>query len=111
MPYLPNIDAAHIELPKIAAYLLNDAHSVGGPKSAFFKSFGVSIDQPEVLEAALLEHARQYVALPVPASTHGLKFEICGPLSCPDGRLPHVKAIWIIDAGKTAPRLVTACPA
>ena len=111
MALLPNVDAAYVEPAKIVDYLLNSGHNVGGPKSLFFESFGFSGEQPQVFEAALLVHAREKDALAQPITPHGQKFEIIGPMHCPDGRLAWVKTIWIINTGQTAPRLVTAIPA
>lgn len=31
-------------------------------------------------------------------------------MQSPDGRLPQVRAVWIVDTGKDTPRLVTAYP-
>ncbi len=63
MSTLPNVDTAIVEPEKISDYLLSDPHPVGGPKAAFFKSFGFSIDKPDELTAALLEHAKAHAAV------------------------------------------------
>ena len=110
MSTLPNVAIAVIEQGKICDYLLSDPHPVGGPKAAFFKSFGFNINNPDELAEALLAHAKAHPAVALPPTVHGQKYEISGPLACPDGRLPHVKAVWIVDAGQTIPRLVTAVP-
>jgi hypothetical protein len=111
MAQLPHIDQAFIESDKISGYLLSDNHPVGGPKSAFFKRFGFDAQRPDELTVALLDHAHANDAEALPSSQHGTKYEITGPLHCPDGRMPQVKAVWIIDAGEIAPRFVTAVPA
>ena len=109
MPRLPNADQAIVDDAKIATYLLDVTHRVGGPKAAFFRQFGFHPDHPDKLAKALLEHARTHAAIVVP-SPHGTKYEIVGPLQCPDGRLPNIKSVWIIRTGSTTPRLVTAIP-
>lgn len=107
---LPHADHAFIDDRKIVGYLLDAAHPVGGPKAAFFASFGFSIDKPEVLAERLREHVLQNDAVALPPTRHGTKYEVRGPLFCPDGRQPRVKSIWMIRTGETHPRLVTAVP-
>ena len=110
MALLPNSSQAIVEPEKISGYLLNGAHPVGGPKARFFKSYGFSSARPDELAHSLLDHAEMFDAIPMPPTAHGRKYEISGPLAAPDGRMPRVKAVWIIDAGQTLPRLVTAVP-
>jgi hypothetical protein len=43
-------------------------------------------------------------------SPYGTKYIVDGPLRSPDGRLPIVRTIWIVDAETEFPRLVTAYP-
>ena len=43
-------------------------------------------------------------------SKFGAKYQIDGPLPCPDGRSPVIRAVWIVDAGTDFPRLITAHP-
>jgi hypothetical protein len=40
----------------------------------------------------------------------GEKYVLEGLLETPGGKRPPVRTVWIIDAGLTAPRLVTAYP-
>jgi len=42
--------------------------------------------------------------------TFGTKYEIEGPLNCPDGRSPQVRTVWQVDTDELAPRLITAYP-
>lgn len=41
---------------------------------------------------------------------YGTNYTVEGPLAAPDGRMPVVRVVWFIEAGDTAPRLVTASP-
>lgn len=43
-------------------------------------------------------------------SQHGRKYIVAGPLETPNGKLAHVRTVWIVDAGEDTPRLVTAYP-
>jgi hypothetical protein len=41
---------------------------------------------------------------------HGLKYILDGRIGTPSGKTPVVRSVWIVDAGREAPRLVTAYP-
>lgn len=89
-------------------YLLSPTHPKGRVKAAFFLGFGFSLSDWTVLRDTLLDHARLHDAVAQASNRFGTKYIISGPLRCPDGRLPIVKAAWIIDAGQSAPRFVSA---
>ena len=110
MPMMPNCDRAIVAPEKIIDYLLSDTQSVGRHKAGFFTSFGFRADTPDVLANALRRHAAMRTYARMYSTPHGVKYEISGPLPAPDGRMPTVRSIWIIDAGATVPRLVTAFP-
>jgi len=79
-------------------------------KARFFKGFGFRREAPEQLAAALLAHAAGHDVSELQPTPFGVKFLIEGPLKAPDGRAPIVKAVWVVEAGSTAPRFVTAYP-
>ena len=106
MKRLPNADRAFVAPEKISQYLLDDSHSVGGPKARFFKRFGFRSDEPEVLVNALLQHIATHDAVTLPPDSNGTKYEISGPMPCPDGRIAVMKSVWIIRHGETDLRLV-----
>ena len=105
---LPNLENALVEKRKITDYLLSEENS--GGKSAFFITFGFTVDGWEMLRAVMLEHAAVNEITRISETSHGVKYIIEGEMQTPDGRLPHVRSVWIIDKGKDAPRLVTAYP-
>jgi hypothetical protein len=107
---LPNAENAIVADRKITHYLLSSDHPKGRAKAAFFSRFGFTLDDPVVLAKALLEHASANSVVAVHTSHSGVKYEISGPLAAPDGRLPIVKSVWIVDAGNPIPRFVTAVP-
>src|SRR6185369_1834630 len=107
---LPNIEAAVVEEAKITGYLLNPAHRFGSGKARFFVRFGFAADEWETLAAALREHARQHEVSRVTEIGFGPRYEIDGPLAAPDGRRPSVRAVWQMDKGQLAPRLITVYP-
>lgn len=110
MAKLPNAEYAVVETEKLADYLLSDTHPLGRLKSAFFKRFGFHQDEPIVLKVALLAHAENYEVMHSLTTRYGKKFELSGPLLSPDGRLPIVRTVWIIENGEDFPRFVTAIP-
>lgn len=76
----------------------------------FFTAFGFTIAQWETLRNALLQHAVTHEVTGVFETVHGVKYIIEGEMQTPDGRSPQVRAVWIVDTGKDAPRFVTAYP-
>ncbi len=110
MSTLPNLHKATIERRKITHYLLARTHPAGRAKAAFFEGFGFAHDQPEVFEAALLNHASQNPVSETIATDFGTKFIVTGPLQTPAGVPAHVCVVWFAQNGETTPRLVTAFP-
>jgi hypothetical protein len=110
VPRLPAIDAAVIDGSKLTGYLLSRAHPQGAAKARFLEAFGFRRDCPDVLRAALVDHARDHDIASVHETPFGTKYEIDGHLVAPDGRRPVVRAIWFVAAGETTPRLVTLVP-
>lgn len=105
---LPNFHLAHIAPAKIVDYLLTEENS--GGKAAFFEAFGFTNTEWERLREALFLHAAEHPVTRFADSPHGIKYIIEGRMQTPDGRSPQVRAVWIIDTGQEAPRLVTAYP-
>jgi len=109
---LRNAHLATVDRSKVVDYLLNEAHPDNGGKAQFFTSFGFSRDHPELLMKALRDVAEDGNVVHRVESAHGEKYVVDGWLSVhtQESRQPHVRTVWIIDAGKEAPRLVTAYP-
>ena len=109
---LRNAHLATVDRNKIVDYLLNEAHPDNGGKAQFFMSCGFSPDHPELLMEALRDAADQGEVVRLIESPHGEKSVVDGWLSVhtEESRRRSVRTIWIIDAGKDAPRLVTAYP-
>lgn len=107
---LPGIEIAVIEERKVLGYLLAADHPEGASKAAFFEAHGFRLGDWKMLAEALRDHARRNPVSEVSPSPYGTKHAVDGPLRCPDGRMPMVRAVWILDAGADFPRLVTAYP-
>ena len=110
MTKLPNARAARVDRKKLEGYLLSSAHPIGRSKAQFFLRVGFSQNDIAILERALLEVAVTGELAETTNSPHGVKYSVDGMLSTPSGRRVKVRTIWIVEAGDTGPRLVTAYP-
>ena len=107
---LPNASKALVEQRKVTDYLLDLDHPEGGRKAEFVSRFGFAAKEWRILAEALMIHARAHAVSSTSTTKYGTKYRVDGAISCPDGRSPCIRAIWIIDAGTGFPRLVTAHP-
>jgi hypothetical protein len=108
---IPGVQTAIIEPAKLSGHLLNPAHPVGGPKARWFMSLGYHPENPQRLSADLLtiaQNAADYLEEPTP---YGVKYVVTGEVATPSGRPARIITVWIMDAGQSSPRLVTAYPA
>lgn len=106
---LPNAERAVVSREKILGYLLAPGHRTGGPKHAFFTAHGFARERWEALAEALRRHGLAHEAIPE-ETAFGVRYRIDGPLDTPDGRRPWCRAVWFVESGAVAPRLVTAYP-
>jgi hypothetical protein len=107
---LPNAQEARIDRNKIAGYLLCRTHPDGKSKADFFGRFGFTSTKWEVFAEAMRIHAQKNETTKCVETGHGKRNSIDGTLEVPDGRRPMVRTVWIVETGKTAPRLITAHP-
>lgn len=106
---LPHFERAIIPQRKLTDYLLSRTHREGRNKAAFFASFGFTAGAWEMLADALRSHAAEYDVAESEGTLFGTRY-VEGALQVPDGRSPLVCAVWFIETGEMAPRLVTAYP-
>jgi hypothetical protein len=107
---LPNAEDAVIDPAKVCDYLLSAAHPVGRFKATFFVSLGYVHEGWEVLRDDILAIARTAQVTSEQASSHGRMFQVDGILLGPSGRSAAIRTAWIVRAGESFPRLVTAFP-
>jgi hypothetical protein len=107
---LPNAHIALVEREKIVDYLLNPTHRYGASKARFFAQFVFGLESWEVLAAALREHGQGHDVARSRETGFGPRYEVEGELNAPDGRRPRLRAVWQVDKGQVAPRLITAYP-
>jgi len=107
---LPHSHLLVVEREKIVGYLLNRTHRHGASKAQFFASFGFTIENWEALAAALTDHGHRCEVARTRETGFGPRYEVEGELATPDGRCPRLRAVWQMDKGQIAPRLITAYP-
>ena len=107
---LPNYEQAFLPREKIADYLLSDSHPRGRTKAAFFKRFGFTQENWQLLAKALTEHAANYDAVLVDPTEFGLCYDIYDELTTPSGRTPTILSAWVFDTGSETPRFISAFP-
>ena len=107
---LPNVDQALVPEAKITRYLLDLTSPKGKSKAVFFRAFGFTIEQWQMMADALKQHAAAYEVASTEADEHGTRYVIEGALNTPDGRNPQVRAVWIIREDETEPSFVSAYP-
>ena len=110
MGELPGKEQCLVDEKKVTEYLLNTVRMPAAAKARFFLSCGFSEEEWERLAEALKVHGRDQPVVGKTKSSYGTKYEIEGPLTCPDGRSPVVRSVWQIDTEALAPRLITAHP-
>ncbi len=108
---LPNADKALVQREKLTNYLLNAAHPDNNGKAEFLEAFGFRWDDWETLAKAFRRAALGGEVVQLMETSHGLKYVLDAALETPSGKSPLVRIVWIIDRGRTNPRLVTAYPA
>jgi hypothetical protein len=107
---LPNAQSALVPREKITDYLLDAAHPDNSGKARFFAALGFAPDAWEVLAKAFRKQAQSSEIAEHLESAHGMKYVVDGPIETPLGRRVVVRTVWIIDLGRSCPRLVTAYP-
>jgi len=107
---LPNAESAVVVKEKITEYLLNPLHPDGASKARWFSALGFTVEDWEVLAAALRKVAHDWPIANTIESAHGLKYIIEGAFENPSGKPALIRTVWIVDLGERAPRLVTAYP-
>jgi hypothetical protein len=107
---LPNAGNAVVERDKVVHYLLNALHPDNDGKARFFCGLGFNQEDWQQLATALLNAAAIHSVSKMMESPHGTKYIVEGRIETPSGKMPLVRAVWIVDVGLDTPRWVTAYP-
>jgi hypothetical protein len=107
---LPNPEHLRVDREKILDYLLSPSHPDGRAKAEFFRRFGFRRDQWEMLAEALRTHGATHLISKTVESPHGTRYSVDGEIESPDKRNPRIRSVWMVEAGSSTPRLITAHP-
>ncbi len=107
---LPNALQATVDPSKVRDYLLSPTHPIGHFKAVVFNALGYSAEGWHVLMDDLLAIAHREPAVPGQPSPYGQKYEVSGKLTGPNGRSAQFTTVWMVKAGESLPRFVTATP-
>jgi hypothetical protein len=101
--FVPNAGTVSIDPAKLNYLLATNAG-----KAKFFARFGFDPSRPHELDVALRQHPVLNPYYSVFHTVHGAKYVVRCSMPTPDRRNPCVLTVWMIDAGRMAPRLVTS---
>jgi hypothetical protein len=105
---LPGVDQAVFTPKKIYEYALNVDHPRGGNKARVFASaLGFTVENGDLLIAALREGLPRQAAKLTDQTTHGDLYRVDIPVTGPSGSA-IVRTAWILEPGADAPRLISA---
>ena len=106
---LPNSDQATLG-NKLERYCLNSQHLQGKHKALLFeRKLGITVDNKEVLEQALLNAIQENNAIIHKQDHYGVHYDVKFILHTEVGS-SFVLSSWIIRAQETFPRLTNAYP-
>jgi hypothetical protein len=105
---LPHAEIAVVELAKLRDYCLNPDHLRGRHKARVFASaLGLTADQAEQLQGALLDAAHTQEAAATDRDEFGQRYVLDFTMKGPAG-LANMRSCWIVRSGEDIPRL-TSC--
>lgn len=105
---LQNHESAQIPDAKLSGYALNMDHPVGKHKAiAFQKALGYTIDNKQLLISQVRRGLKKYRATERTNTKYGWPFEVPMMLLGANGKHAKIITAWIIDTGKTEPRLTS----
>lgn len=108
--HLPGREKAWVDEQKIVGYLLNLAHSTGGPKAKFFQRRGFDAGDWESMADALRHHARHNRVSKIKVTPYATNYSLDCNLPTPDQSCPCIRTVWEIRPDGSRPRLITAHP-
>ena len=105
---LPNAHRAVVDIAKLRDYCLNPDHPRGRHKARVFAAvLGLTADNAEMLQEALLDAARDYQAAGGENDAFGARFVVDFEMDGPAATV-RVRSSWIVRASEDFPRL-TSC--
>ncbi|MBD2113606.1 DUF6883 domain-containing protein [Leptolyngbya subtilissima] len=109
LPYGNAVDRHQIQR-KLETYALNSMHSSGQHKARLFRSkLGITLENKQVLIAALASAAQQKEAFFTTSDQHGDRYVVDFHMQTQAGA-STVRSAWIIRQGESYPRLTSVYP-
>ena len=101
-------EKAFIDPAKIANYVLNLSHPVGGHKAKVIESvLGLTVKDSAMLTSQLLRGVKQNTATLRQITQHGSQYQVVIPITGPKG-VANMTTEWIVRTGESYPRLTSA---
>lgn len=95
---------------KLDRYVLNSQHPKGKDKATLFRNrLGITLENKEVLESALLDAARNLEAVVYKQDAYGTQYDIKFSMTTEVGH-SLILSCWIIRVDEDFPRLTNAYP-
>jgi hypothetical protein len=107
MAKIPDAQSCTVQDSKITLYLLKPRPK--DDKSKFLIGFGFSMENWQVLAAALRDHVNRLDGAVSRQTPNGQTYEVNCNIQTPDGRNPCVNTYWEIIPG-SPPNFVTLIP-
>ena len=107
---LPHRESAYIPQTKLTGYLLSETHPVGRFKARLLLAVGYDTANAQILERGLIDIAREEEVDEIISTPYGTIYVVDGTLQTPIGTGLQMRTVWMIAAGESRPRLVTAYP-
>ena len=105
---LPNAESAVVDVAKLRDYCLSRTHPQGRHKARVFASvLGLTAQDAETLQKALLTAASMGEAIPTGLDEYGQRYALDFTVKGPTGAA-GVRSLWIVRRGENFPRL-TSC--
>lgn len=104
---LPNGERAVVDIAKLRDYCLSPDHPRGRHRARVFATaLGLTADQAEALQDALLEAARTAEASATDRDDYGQLYVVDFTMERPAGQA-QVRSSWIVRTGEDFPRLTS----
>jgi len=107
---MPSAEHAVIDPFKIRNYLLSTEHPIGRQKAAFFATLGYRRANWREFAQLMRKHVATEHAMLMGVTQFGTKYAVVDFVTGPNKRSATIISVWIVRAGETFPRLVTAYP-
>lgn len=107
---VPNYHNAYIPAEKVEEYLLSKTHPIGKTKALFLEQVGYTLQNRNLFIKDLHTIVEENSAVRKIETKFGKKYIVKGTIGERFGKSVVIVTIWIIEAGTSFPRFITAYP-